>query len=224
MLGGAEGFGFHGPTLEQIAGRIARLSSEGIHPAIVLGGGNFFRGARNSLSALERHHGDHIGVLATVMNAVCFADFLTAAGVPNQVFSAVPIPNICTPYQIDIARQALSEGKTCLFAGGTGNPYFSTDSAAALRAVEVGCDILIKATKVDGVYDTDPNKNPMAKRFSKISYGDILHLNLGVMDLNAVTMCRENRMPLAVLSLAESDCLLRACHGEDVGTRVIEDQ
>ena len=223
MLGGEEGFGFHGPTLEQLAQKVARLYHEGIHPALVLGGGNFFRGARTSLSALKRHHGDHIGMLATIMNAMCFADFLTAAGVPNQVFSAFPIPNVCAPYQIDQAFQALNDGRVCLFAGGTGNPYFSTDSAAALRAIEVGCDVLIKATKVDGIYDADPEKKPQATRFAEISYREVLERKLGVMDLNAIAMCREQNMPLLVLSLAEPDSLLRACCGEDVGTKVIED-
>lgn len=223
MLGGESGFGFHRPSLEEYAGLVAKLVQHGITPALVLGGGNFFRGARGHLPALQRHHGDFVGMLATVMNAVCFADHMTAAGVRCQVFSAVEMPKICASYEIDRVRQCLADGTACLLAAGTGNPYFSTDTGAALRAVEVGCDVLIKATKVDGVYDADPKKNPSAKKFDVISYGEVLSRGLGVMDLNAIALCRENRMPLLVLSLAEADSVLRACRGETVGTRVVED-
>ena len=223
MLGGESGFGFHRPSLEEYAGLISGLVRHGITPAIVLGGGNFFRGARGHLPALQRHHGDYVGMLATVMNAVCFADHLTAAGVRCQVFSAVDMPRICTSYDIDRVRHTLEQGTVCLLAGGTGNPYFSTDTGSALRAIEVGCDVLIKATKVDGVYDADPKKNPAARKFDVISYGEVLSRGLGVMDLNAIALCRENRMPLLVLSLAETDSVLRACRGEPVGSRVVED-
>ncbi|MFZ2958703.1 MAG: UMP kinase [Candidatus Ozemobacteraceae bacterium] len=223
MLGGESGFGFHRQSIEEYARGIAKLVQNGITPALVLGGGNFFRGARGHLPALKRHHGDSIGMLSTIMNGICFADHLRECGVRCEVFSAVEMPRICPMHDIDKARAFLESGTVCIFTGGTGNPYFSTDTAAALRAVEVGCDVLIKATKVDGVYDDDPRKNPSAKKFDWISYGDVLARNLGVMDLMAIALCRENHMPLLVLSLAETDSVLRACRGENIGTRVMED-
>jgi len=222
-LGGSAGIGFDRESLEIFAENVALLVKNGISPALVLGGGNFFRGARGHLPAMKRHRADHVGMLATVMNAICFSDHLTAIGVKNRVFSAIAMETVCSTYQIDKARETLESGEVCLFAGGTGHPYFSTDSAAALRAVEVGCDVLIKATKVDGVYDADPMKNPSAKKFEKISYSDVLAKGLGIMDLVAITICRENRMPLLVLSLSQSKILLRACLGENVGSQVIED-
>jgi len=223
MLGGEAGTGFHRPSLESYAQDVAVLVQNGVIPAIVLGGGNLFRGARGHLPALPRHHGDYIGMLATVMNAICFADHLVAAGLKAEVFSAVEMPKLCRPYQIDEARRLLQDGVVCLFAGGTGNPYFSTDTAAALRAVEVGCDVLIKATKVDGVYDADPKKHPEARKFDRITYGEVLQRGLGVMDLNAIALCREQRMPLLVLSLSDREGMLQACRGAVIGTRVVAD-
>ena len=223
MLGGESGFGFDRVSIESYANYVARLVKYRITPAIVLGGGNFFRGAKGHLPAMSRPHADFVGMTATLMNAVCFADHLRAEGVKCKVFSAVEAPKICSPYQIDDAVDALEKGIVCLFAGGTGNPYFSTDSAAALRAIEVGCDILIKATKVDGVYDKDPKINHGARKFEKISYGEVLRLGLGVMDLVAIALCRENRMPLIVLSMAGKDNLLKACCGKKIGTKVVED-
>lgn len=221
MLGGETGFGFDRPSIEGYAAEIAELVKNNITPALVLGGGNFFRGARGHLPAMHRHSADFVGMLATVMNAVCFAEHLIAAGVKCAVFSAVEMPKICFPYQIDEARKALQSGTVCLFAGGTGNPYFSTDTGAALRAIEVGCDVLIKATKVDGVYDKDPKKYKDANKFETITYAEVLQRELGVMDLVAIALCRENRMPLEVLSLAEKGNLLRACRGLKIGTKVI---
>lgn len=221
-MGGETGFGFDRPSIETFAADIATLVKHGITPAIVLGGGNFFRGARGHLPAMSRHHADFVGMLATVMNAVCFADHLVSAGVSATVFSAVEMPRICPPYQIDAVRLSLEKGVVTLLAGGTGNPYFSTDTAAALRAVETGCDVLIKGTKVDGVYDKDPKVHTNARKFEEITYGEVLRLGLGVMDLPAVTLCRENHMPLLVLSLGERDSMLNACLGKKIGTRVHE--
>lgn len=223
VFGGESGFGFHRPTLEAFALNIAALVKSGITPSLVIGGGNFFRGARGHLPALQRHHADSIGMLATLMNAMCFADHLRAAQVPCEVFSALDTPQICRTYIIDDAIAALQAGKVCLFACGTGHPYFSTDTGSALRAIEVGCDVLIKATKVDGVYDSDPAKNPEARKFDWITYKEVLEKNLGVMDMGAISLCRENRLPLLVLSMNEKDSILRACHGENIGTRVMED-
>ncbi|HOY68659.1 MAG TPA: UMP kinase [Candidatus Ozemobacteraceae bacterium] len=222
MLGGGSGFGFDRAAIEAYAAAVAELTKHGITPSLVIGGGNFFRGARGHLPALERHHADTIGMLATVMNAVCFADHLATAGVRAKVFSATAMAPLVETYTIDRVRECLDDGIVCLFGGGTGSPYFSTDSAAALRAIETGCDVLIKATKVDGVYDADPMKNPGAKKFDTIQYREVLDRQLGVMDLVAITLCRDNRMPLLVLSMAEPHALLRACTGETLGTRVVE--
>ncbi|MDD3146220.1 MAG: UMP kinase [Candidatus Riflebacteria bacterium] len=222
MFGGKDGFGFDRATLEKFAEEIKNLLAAGITPGIVIGGGNFFRGARTTLPALRRHRADAVGMLATVMNAICFAEHLEAAGMRTAVFSAMPLSNMTLAYDIDCARRHLDNKVICLYSGGTGNPYFSTDSAAALRAIETGCDVLIKGTKVDGVYDADPAKNPNARKFDQITYEEVLARNLGVMDLVAITLCRDNRMPLKVLSLNEPGILLRACLGETTGTDVIE--
>lgn len=222
MLGGSAGTGFNREAIETYAAAVAELTKHGITPSLVIGGGNFFRGARGHLPALERHHADYVGMLATVMNAICFADHLAAAGVRAKVFSATAMEPLAEHYGIDKVKTALDNGIVCLFGGGTGSPYFSTDSASALRAIETGCDVLIKATKVDGVYDSDPMKNPGAKKFDTIQYREVLDRQLGVMDLVAITLCRDNRMPLLVLSMAEPHVLLRACNGEALGTRVIE--
>lgn len=222
MFGGKDGYGFDRTTLEKFAGEVKALVTAGIVPGIVIGGGNFFRGARTTLPALKRHRADAIGMLGTVMNAICFAEHLEAIGIRTAVFSAVPLASMALAYDIDQACRNLNDGVVCLYSCGTGNPYFSTDSAAALRAVETGCDVLIKGTKVDGVYDSDPAKNPAAKRFTQITYEEILEKSLGVMDLVAITLCRDNRMPLKVLSLNEPGILLRACMGEVAGTDVIE--
>ncbi len=222
MLGGSSGQGFDRIVLERFAQEVIELVKAGIVPGIVIGGGNFFRGARTSLPALRRHKGDSIGMLATVMNAICFAEHLESEGVKTSVFSAVPMPPLCDGYQIDKVQAAFNEGKVCLFSCGTGNPYFSTDSAAALRAIENGCDVLIKGTKVDGVYDSDPVKNPDARKFDSITFREVLNKKLGVMDLVAITLCRDNKMPLKVLSLNEKGNLYKACVGENIGTNVIE--
>ncbi len=222
MLGGKDGFGFDRNTLEKFAGEVKKLTENNIIPGIVIGGGNFFRGARTTLPALKRHRADAIGMLATVMNAICFAEHLEAQGIKTVVFSAVSMEPMATSYDIDKAVDCLNKGIVCLYSGGTGNPYFSTDSGSALRAIETGCDVLIKGTKVDGVYDSDPVKNPDAKKFTRITYEKVLEKNLGVMDLVAITLCRDNHMPLKVLSLNEPGILLRACMGEEAGTDVIE--
>ena len=222
MLGGSDGFGFNRSVLDGFAREIRTLTENGIVPGIVLGGGNFFRGARTTLPALKRHRADAIGMLATVMNAICFAEHLEAAGVKAKVYSAIPMHPLVAAYDIDDAVANITAGVVCLYAGGTGNPYFSTDSAAALRAIETTCDGLIKGTKVDGVYDSDPVKNPSATKFLQITYEEVLRRNLGVMDLVAITLCRDNRMPLKVLSLAEPGNLLKACCGAATGTDVIE--
>lgn len=222
MLGGEGGFGFNPETLNIFAREVKALVDHGITPGIVIGGGNFFRGARTTLPALRRHRADAIGMLATVMNSICFAEHLESIGVRTAVFSVVTSGTMAQTYNIDVAQKLLSEGIVCLYSGGTGNPYFSTDSGAALRAIETGCDVLIKGTKVDGVYDSDPFKNPDAKKFDSITFSEVLERNLGVMDLVAITLCRDNKMPLKVLALDEPGILLEACKGHKIGTDVIE--
>lgn len=223
MLGGCSGSGYDRLSLEGFSRTIRDLVSEGVIPSIVLGGGNLFRGGRSHLPALKRTHGDSIGMLATLMNAICFADHLREAGVTTTVFNAFKVDSVCQRFDADKAVAEMEKGVVCLFAGGTGNPYFSTDTAAALRALEVGCDVLIKATKVDGVYSADPEKNPKAVKYDRISYGEILEKGLQVMDLMAIALCRENRLPLVVLSLSESGSIINACRGLVTGTTVIED-
>lgn len=222
MLGGSAGEGFDRLALESFSQEIAELVAHGIIPGIVIGGGNLFRGGRSHLPALQRHHADTIGMLATVMNAICFADHLSALGVPSRVFSAIPIGTQVSTYDIDAARHLLDQGTVCFFAGGTGHPYFSTDTAAALRAVEVGCDLLIKATKVDGVYSADPSRDPTARRFDRISYQEVFDRRLGVMDLMAIALCRDHKLPLVVLSLTPNGNVFRACQGDPIGTTVYE--
>ena len=220
MLGGQDGFAFDADSIKKYAREIKKLVDRDIIPGIVIGGGNFFRGARTTLSSLKRHRGDAIGMLATVMNAICFAEYLESFGMKTAVFSAMPTGQLALPYNIDQARQFIANKTVCLYSGGTGNPYFSTDSAAALRAVETGCDILLKGTKVDGVYDSDPVKNPDARKFDTISYSEVLERKLKVIDLVAITLCRENDMPLKVLALDSPENLLRACTGFKTGTDV----
>lgn len=224
MFGGKDGFGFDRASLENFAKEVKAVVDAGVTPGIVIGGGNFFRGAKSTLPAVKRHNADAIGMLATVMNALCFADHLEAVGVKTAVFSAMPIGTLTRPYDIDKAQRFLSKGIVCIFSAGTGHPYFSTDTGSALRAIETGCDVLIKATKVDGVYDADPAKVPTAKKFDTISYEEVLDRKLGVMDLVAITLCRDNVMPLKVLSLNESGVLLKACLGENVGTDVVPEK
>lgn len=223
MLGGESGNGFDRAAIELFAQDIKKLVDHGITPAIVLGGGNFFRGARGHLPNLRRHRADFIGMLATMMNAICFADHLTFLGIKTEVFSTLETPKVCEPYQVDRARACLSDGVVCLFAGGTGAPFFSTDTGAALRAIESDCDVLIKATKVDGVYDKDPMVHSDAIKFEEITYEEVLWLGLRVMDPIAIALCRENHMPLKVLSLSETDSLLKACLGKKIGTVVTEE-
>lgn len=221
ILGGPLGAGLEKSILEDLAIRIKTLYDEGIVPGIVIGGGNFIRGAQSSLPSVRRHKADAIGMIATVMNAICFAEHLSHIGIKTEVFSSFPIGTITKPYDIDQAIDCFEKKTVCLFSAGTGNPYFSTDSAAALRAIETSCDLLIKGTKVDGVYESDPLKNPEAKKFDIISYDEIIRRNLKIMDIVAITLCRDNKMPLKILSLKEPNALLLACKGLTVGTDVV---
>ncbi|MBP6835189.1 MAG: UMP kinase, partial [Deltaproteobacteria bacterium] len=193
----------------------------GVQLALVVGGGNIFRGLRGSASGMDRSTADSMGMLATVMNALALQDALEKRGVPTRVQTAIEMPKVAEPYIRRRAVRHLEKGRVVIFAAGTGNPYFSTDTAAALRAMEIHADALCKATKVDGVYDSDPKKNPEAKFFPRMTFDEFITQKIGVMDTTAVTLCRDNKLPIRVFKLAEHGNVERVLRGEDVGT-VIE--
>jgi uridylate kinase len=210
-------------ALAMIVREIAPLVELGVQVGLVIGGGNFLRGrdlADNP--AIKRTTADYMGMLATIMNATALRDALLAAGIPSVALSAIPVPTVCEPYTIRHADGYLCEGKVVLLAGGTGSPFFTTDSGAALRAVELDAEVFFKATKVDGVYDSDPARNPNAKKFDRITYIDAMAQRLGVMDMTAFSMCMENRLPIFVFRLDTPGNLKRAVLGQKVGTLVCD--
>lgn len=220
-LGGESGFGLEPGILQQTCKDIAQVVADGAELAIVLGGGNIFRGQHLAASGMDRVVGDRMGMLATVMNGLAMGDFLTQAGVPNSLYSSVAIAGIARGYNRDDARADMASGRVAVLSGGTGNPFFTTDTAACLRGVELGVDVVLKATNVDGVYDSDPKQNPDAQKFDTISYTEVLHRELGVMDLTAIVLCKENDMPLVVFDMLESGALAAIASGAKVGTRVV---
>lgn len=207
-------------TLDEIAVRIKELRDHGVEVAMVIGAGNIFRGAGLAARGMERVTADHIGMLATVMNGLALQDAFERHGMFARVMSAIRINEVCEDYIRRRAIRHLEKGRVLIFAAGTGNPFFTTDSAASLRAIEVGADVVIKATKVDGVYAEDPMINPDAERFKKLSYDDVIRRNLGVMDATAVVLCRDNEMPLRVIDMYKEGALLRTVLGADEGTFV----
>ena len=218
------GFGIEGEALESIAERIARLCKVGPQVAIVIGGGNFLRGATFSeKSHIPRTTADYMGMLATVMNSCALQETLEKCGQPTRVLSAIEVSAICEPFIRRRAIRHLEKGRVTILAGGTGNPFFSTDTCAALRAAEIGAELMIKATKVDGVYTDDPNTNPDARLIDHISYQEVLSKNLKVMDPAAVSLCRENHIPIVVLNIFKDGNITRVLRGEHVGT-VISDR
>lgn len=208
--------------LDRLAQEVAELISMGVELGIVIGGGNLFRGKALSEAGLGRVTGDHMGMLATVMNALAFRDALDRIDLPARVMSAIPMLGIVDPYHRRKAITHLREGQVVIFAAGTGNPFFTTDTAACLRAIEVDADIVFKATKVDGIYSDDPMKNPQAKRYDFLTYQDILTQGLKVMDLTAICLCQEQHMPLQVYNMDQKDAVKRMVLGEKVGTFVGE--
>ena len=222
-LAGEQKFGIDAATLNKVCEEIAGVTQRGVQLAVVIGGGNFFRGISASESGIERATADYIGMLATVMNSLAIQQGLKQIGVEARVQSAIPISPVSEPYVRLRALKHLGLGRVVIFAAGTGNPYFTTDTAASLRAAEINADILVKATKVDGVYDSDPVNNADAKRFDRISYDQVLQNRLGVMDATAIALCRDNSMDLRVLSIAEAGALTRMALGEDVGTLITSD-
>jgi uridylate kinase len=207
-----------------IARQVHEVMDEGVEVAIVVGGGNIFRGLAASASGMDRATGDYIGMLATVMNALALQDALEKEGVPTRVMSAIAMNEVAEPYIRRRAVRHLEKGRVVILAAGTGNPYFTTDTAAALRAVEIGAEVLLKATKVDGVYDDDPMTNPDAKRHERLDYSQMLSDRLQVIDSTAVTLCMENEMPIVVFDLNRPGNIRRAALGEQVGTLIDDGQ
>ncbi len=219
-LAGPKGYGIDSKTVEAIAGEIISAKELGTELGVVVGGGNIFRGLAAAETGTERVAADHMGMLATVINSLALQDYLEKQGVQTRVLSAINMQQVAEPYIRRRAMRHLEKGRVVIMAAGTGNPYFTTDTAAALRAVEIGAQAILKATKVDGVYDADPMKNPAAKRFDRIAYIDVLNRNLRVMDTTAISLCMENKLPILVFKLLEAGNLRRIVLGEEIGTLV----
>jgi len=207
-------------ALENVYSELKTGIEAGIEIGIVLGGGNFWRGRDNENLQLFRGKSDQVGMLATIMNALIFSAFLEKQGVKTAVFSSRSMPSFCDEFSFDRAEKAFEEGRICFFCGGTGNPYFTTDSASALKAIETKCDLYAKATTVDGVYDSDPRKNPDAKKYSEISFDEVIQKNLQVMDTAAFALCRENSLPVIVFDGATKGNIAKIIAGEKIGTLV----
>ncbi|HEY8199111.1 MAG TPA: UMP kinase [Candidatus Limnocylindrales bacterium] len=203
-----------------IAAQVAKVQALGVEVAIVVGGGNIFRGMAAAAKGMDRATGDYIGMLATAMNALALQDAIEKAGVPTRVMSAIAMNEVAEPYIRRRAQRHLEKGRVVIFAAGTGNPYFTTDTAAALRAVEIGAEVILKATKVDGVYDSDPLTDPSAVRHDHLTYADVLSGRLQVLDATAVSLCMENDLPIIVFDLNQPDNIRRVASGEPVGTRI----
>jgi len=218
---GKDGVGIDPKVLDRTALEIGQLVGIGIQVGLVIGGGNLFRGAELSAAGLDRVTGDHMGMLATVMNALAMRDALERANIQTVGMSAIPMSGVVEHYDRRLAIRHLEEGDVVIFSSGTGNPFFTTDSAACLRGIEVDADIVLKATKVDGIYTADPVSHPNAERFLSITYDEILEKQLGVMDLTAICLARDHGMPLRVFRLDKQDALLNAVVGDDEGTLVI---
>jgi uridylate kinase len=219
-LMGALDYGIEPGTIKRIAGEIAAATNRGVEIAIVVGGGNIFRGAGLAGAGMDRVTGDHMGMLATVMNALALQDALESLDVYARVMSALQIHDVCEDYIRRRAIRHLEKGRVVILAAGTGNPFFTTDTAASLRAIEIGADVLLKATKVDGVYDSDPVTNPGARRYETISFDQVLADKLLVMDATAIVMCRDNQLPLRIFDLTRANALIEAMTGDSVGTLV----
>ena len=219
-LNGPQGFGIDPLEAEAIAERIRSVHEMGVDVAIVIGAGNLWRGRTGIERGMDRATADYMGMLATVMNAMALMDAMERVGMVTRVQSAIEMRAVAEPYIRRRAIRHMEKGRVVILGGGTGNPHFSTDTAAALRAIELGADVLIKATKVDGVYDSDPQKNPDAVRFDQLTYLDALNRRLGVMDSTALTLCMDNQLPILVLNLWDTDALCKALIGEKVGTLV----
>ena len=219
-LGGATGQGYDPAVIDTMAADIATLNKLGVELGVVVGGGNFFRGLASGLPGCDRVGADHIGMLATVMNALAIGHAIRGHGVRVSVLSSIPIDSLVEGFSAGKARTRISQGEVVIFGGGTGNPLFTTDSAAALRAVECDADILIKATRVNGVYSADPEKFPDASRYQELSFADVIAKRLAVMDTTAFAMCEESEMPIRVIDLAREEAIKKVIFGLDEGTLI----
>ena len=217
---GEDTFGINRMTIDRIVAEIAVVAAMGVEIAVVIGGGNIFRGVAPAAAGMDRATADYMGMLATVMNALALQDALRRGGLNGRVQSALNIEQVVEPYIRGKAMRYLEEGKIVIFAAGTGNPFFTTDTAAALRGTEMGCDIVLKATKVDGVYNADPTTNPQARRYTRVSFDDAIKQNLKVMDATALTLCRDQKLPINVFSIFKAGALKRVVMGENEGTLV----
>lgn len=221
-LAGEDGFGIDPLRAEYVAERVIQLRSMGVQVAIVIGAGNLWRGREGIERGMERATADYMGMLGTVMNSLALMDAIERAGADTRVMSAVEMRAVAEPYIRRRAIRHLEKDRIVILGGGTGNPYFSTDTAAALRAMEIDAGIVIKATKVDGIYDADPEKHPDAKRFKTLTYIEALNLRLQVMDSTAISLCMDNQLPLIVLDMSQEDSLIKAVMGESIGTVISE--
>ena len=219
-LMGDSDYGIDPAFLKRLAGEIGAMREHDVEVAVVVGGGNLFRGAGLARAGMDRVTGDQMGMLATVMNSLALQDALESIGVFVRVMSAIRINEVCEDYIRRRAVRHLEKGRVTIFAAGTGSPFFTTDSAASLRAIEIDADLLVKATKVDGVYDSDPMLNPAARRYERLTYDEVLDRRLNVMDATAIVLCRDHDLPLRVINLNEPGALVRAAVGDDIGTLV----
>ena len=217
---GEDAYGVNRGTIDRIVAEIAVVAAMGVEIAVVIGGGNIFRGIAPAAAGMDRATADYMGMLATVMNALALQDAMRRGGLNGRVQSALNIEQVVEPYIRGKAMRYLEEGKIVIFAAGTGNPFFTTDTAAALRGTEMGCDIVLKATKVDGVYSADPKTNPQARRYARVSFDDAISQNLKVMDATALTLCRDQKLPINVFSIFKPGARKRVVMGEDEGTLV----
>jgi uridylate kinase len=220
-LMGRGDYGIDPDVLRRIAAEIVEVLSRGTQVAVVIGGGNIFRGAGLARAGMDRVTGDHMGMLATVINALAIQDSLENLGVYARVMSALRINDVCEDYIRRRAIRHLEKGRVVIFGAGTGNPFFTTDTAASLRGIEIGADVLLKATKVNGIYTDDPVKNPAATRYARLTFDQVLNDRLSVMDATAIVMCRDNNLPLQVFNLHNEGDLMKIIDGEDVGTVVV---
>ena len=219
-LAGERGFGLDAEKVSEITGELAEIHALGVEIGLVVGGGNFFRGVEEQAKEMDRVSADNMGMLSTVINAIALQDALEQRGVQCRVMTAVFMNQIAEPYIRRRAVRHLEKGRVVIFGAGTGNPFFTTDTAASLRAIEINAEILLKATKVNGIYDSDPVSNPDAKRYTRLTFDKVLNDRLNVMDATAIVMCRENNLPLQVFNLFNAGDLMRIVQGEDVGTVV----
>jgi uridylate kinase len=219
-LMGEDSYGINTQTLAAIVAEVKAVVDAGVQVAVVIGGGNIFRGVSGAASGMDRPTADYMGMLATVINSMALADSMRQAGLAPRIQSALALEQVAEPYIRGKALRYLEEGKVVIFGAGTGNPFFTTDTAAALRGMEMGADIVLKATKVDGIYSDDPVKNPAATRYTRLTFDQAIHENLKVMDATALTLCRDQNMPLGVFSIFKPGALMRVVMGEDEGTRV----